>query len=410
MFNFIFRTKPTQSPTFTPSPSPSQDSLPEEVLINILSRLTYDDLRTIRHTSKQFQRLSMDQRVLEGCIHRSWPHLSSLDRRLFAQNPIVKFQQVKNFENFQPVHQSSLLTGGATCYQHAIVGNELIGIFNLELRKGDLYDDTRLARLPVASYGVCFDSDKDWYYLATADHINKVHKTERHPTIRLYTTNALISTLALRGNSLYVAESDPLGRNGGSVVQINTENGHKSADFSAGGVVTHIALDESRLFIGGDMTGSLHIWNLKTKEHTSHKIQNSAIWTFRVYGDSVLTGYANGTVIFSSLSSDHALKTFSGHREAVRYLCWLGGDRLVTAAIDNTLKVWCFEKTTCLKTVQLQRNDLTRQVVPTFSSSLNTMCITTTDACTRLYHFDPRLQEQEFTWLDRIFWPLPSSE
>ncbi len=401
MFNFIFRTKPTQSPTFTPSPSPSQDSLPEEVLINILSRLTYDDLRTIRHTSKQFQRLSMDQRVLEGCIHRSWPHLSSLERRLFAQNPIAKFQQVKNFENFQPVHQRSVHTGLANSTQHAIVGNELIGIFTGELAKLDLYDDAPLTTLKVEAFRVV--SDPEWYYLAIGTHINKIDKNGQGPLIQLHVTSAKITALALEGNSLYLGES-------GRVVQISTENGHESAVFPDTGTVNQIALNKSRLFSGGDESGSLHIWNLKTKEHTFHQVQNSAIWTFHVYGDAVLTGHRNGKVVFSTLSSGQALQTFSGHRGEIRYLCWLGGDRLVTGAVDNTLKVWCFATTACLKTVQLQQREGLRQIIPTFSSSLDTMCVTTTDACTRLYHFDPRLQEQEFTWLDRLFWPLPSSE
>ncbi len=386
MFNFTLRAKPTPSPTFAPSPSPSRASLPEEVLINILSRLTYDDLRTIRHTSKQFQRLSMDQRVLEGCIHRSWPHLSSLERRLFAQNPIAKFQQVKNFENFQPVHQRSVHTGLANSTQHVIVGNELIGIFNGELRKGNLYADEPLTCLSIA--GHCFVSDPDWYYLVTGTNINKIDKNGQSPTIRLYVTPRLITALALRGNSLYVGEKEAGHRNlSGRVVQISTENGSETAVFPDTGSVAQIALDETRLFIGGDETGSLHIWDLTTNARTLLKTRNSAISTFHIYGNFVLTGHTNGNVILSTLISYRPYKLFSGHTEPILHLCWLGGDRLVTGDAENTIKVWCFSSTTCLKTAQLAPYGPLAQLQSTFSSSLDTMCVTMTNGNTHLYHF-----------------------
>ena len=103
------------------------------------------------------------------------------------------------------------------------------------------------------------------------------------------------------------------------------------------------AVDPTRLVSGGD-DGAVRVWSLSQRDAAA-KIQTRAnvcsVQFSPENANVVAVASADcGAYVYDVRHASRPLVTLSGHRRAASYVRWMGGDKIVTASTDNTLKLW----------------------------------------------------------------------
>ena len=102
-------------------------------------------------------------------------------------------------------------------------------------------------------------------------------------------------------------------------------------------------LDPTRLVSGSD-DGTVRVWSISQATSVSCIRQRANVCSVQfspVNANVVAFGSADYKIYAYDLRhTSRPLVTLSGHKKAVSYVRWMGGDLIVSASTDNTLKLW----------------------------------------------------------------------
>jgi hypothetical protein len=312
-------THPSQSITNSQQLIPMQQNypvmeMPFDIFVEILKRVTRQDVGTCQLVCRQWNQLFGNQVVWRNLLESHFP-LYRIPKEMQNFQEAYKDQYLLDFNQINGVYHTLeqnhvALEYGHPYYSTIYDGKFFCGYGDSLIRIWDFNTNMLLATLEGHKAPV--------YSLTISD--NKLFSSSYDETIKIWdlSTNKCLATHENEGGSFTVF------------------NGYK-------------------LYTLGSPDNTIEVFDLNTNKclatlegHTRPVIINS----FAVSDDKLFSGSSDGTIKIWDLNTNKCLATLGGHRAPINFLAISGsGEKLFSSSSDRTIKIWDLNTNECLTTL-----------------------------------------------------------
>jgi len=352
-------------------------NMPEEVLFNIFSLLSFKDLCRVAKVCDDFHRIANDNLLWRSLCRDRNPfcQVEKYDRnwkRCFAAMHItqrgwtagkpsdfnmVPFRGHTNYITCFQLYRNSVVSGSADSTikvwdvkkKDALQTlNGHIGPINAlqfnEVRIAScsqdctvrLWDTTTGNNLHVFNHNTAvnclqFDENK----IVSASSIIKVHDIRSGNLTQTLNNNQIISNLQLNEFMVVMTCNNNL-----KVWDIRNQQNPVRAINGNGPFTALQALPTQNQIVTGSNLGSVEIWDINTGaiSHTFND-HNSTVNSLQCDGSKIVTGSQDSTIKVFDLKNRRILRSLAGHAGAVNSVQF-DDKKIVSGSVDNSLAVW----------------------------------------------------------------------